>query len=60
MKAYRLDSRKDETSKRTEASRSALETRGITIDNELMKKYPNLEKFVDQLIGYSFGKNYKI
>ena len=60
MKAYRLDSRKDETSKRTGASRSALETRGITIDNELMKKYPNLEKFVDQLIGYSFGKNYKI
>ena len=60
MKAYRLDSRKDETSKRTGASRSALETRGITIDNELMKKYPNLEKFVDQLIGYSFGKTYKI
>ena len=56
MKAYRLDERKDGASKRT----GALEARGITINDALMAKYPNLEKFVDQLIGYSFGKKIKL
>ena len=61
MKAYRLDSRKIGASKRTEASRtSAIESRGITIDDEMLSKYPNLDKFVDQLIGYSFGKNFRL
>ena len=61
MKAYRLDSRQIGASKRTKASRtSALQSRGVTINDEMLAKYPNLEKFVDQLIGYSFGKNYKI
>ena len=60
MKAYRLDSRQIGASKRTKASRtSALQSRD-EINDEMLAKYPNLEKFVDQLIGYSFGKNYKI
>ena len=56
MKAYRLDERKDGAAKRT----GALEARGVTINDALMAKYPNLEKFVDQLIGYSFGKKFKL
>ncbi len=60
MKAYSLGSTKFGAAKRTESNRSALESRGITIDDEMMTKYPNVSKLVDQLLGYNLGGNIKL